>query len=127
MHCLDSQKPELFDMFCIYSSAARKEEISRLIQTSRDHRWRRETPFPLSASFTGRQHIVLVCVCEGRRRKLRVKAASVASSSALNSLAHPKPERSFKSEVLGPAAQTPDFTDVSGFYQQLSDHAQELR
>lgn len=85
--------------------------------------------FPLSASFTGRQHIILVCVCEGRRRKLRVKAASVASSSALNLLAHPKtaqekPERSFKSEVLGPAAQTPDFTDVSGFYQQLSGHAQ---
>lgn len=73
--------------------------------------------FPLSASFTGRQHIILVCVCEGRRRKLRVKAASVASSSALHLLAHPKtaqekPERSFKSEVLGPAAQTPDFTDV---------------
>lgn len=73
--------------------------------------------FPLSASFTGRQHIILVCVCEGRRRKLRVKAASVASSSALNLLAHPKtaqekPERSFKAEVLGPAAQTPDFTDV---------------
>lgn len=114
-------------MFCIYSSAARKEEISRLIQTSRDHRWRRETPF-----FTGRQHVILVCVCEGRRRKLRVKAASVASSSALNLLAHPKtaqekPERSFKAEVLGPAAQTPDFTDVSGFYQQLSDHAQKLR
>lgn len=56
----------------------------------------------------------------------------MASSSALNLLAHPKtaqekPERSFKAEVLGPAAQTPDFTDVSGFYQQLSDHAQKLR
>lgn len=118
-------------MFCIYSSAARKEEISRLVQTSRDHRWRRETPFsPVSLIY--RQQIILVCVCEGRRRKLRVKAASVASSSALNLLAHPKtaqekPERSFKSEVLGPAPQTPDFTHVSGFYQQLSDHAQKFR
>lgn len=82
--------------------------------------------FPLSASFTGRQHVILVCVCEGRRRKLRVKAASVASSSALNLLAHPKtaqekPERSFKAEVLGPAAQT---LTLLMFYQQLSDHAQ---